>query len=56
MADAFGNFGFNAKNIIFENKTMVLFELPPCVFQPAIVIKGEKTPTFSSSCIEIFLF
>ena len=56
MADALGILVSMQKNIIFENKTMVLFELPPCVFQPAIVIKGEKTPTFSSSCIEIFLF
>jgi hypothetical protein len=51
-----GNFDFNAKNLIFANKTMVLFELPPCVFQPTIVIKGEKTPTFFQLMHWIFYF
>ena len=37
-------FGFNAKNLIFRNKTMVLFELLPCVLQPTITIKGGKPP------------
>ena len=40
------NFGFNAKNLIFINKTMVLFQLLTCVFQLTIIIKGGKTPTF----------
>jgi len=34
------------KNIIYVNKTMVLFQLPPCVFPPTIIIKDGKTPTY----------
>jgi hypothetical protein len=37
---------FNAKNLKFANKSMVLFQLLPYVFQSAIIVKGGKTPIF----------
>lgn len=53
MGDALG-FGFNAKNLIFGNKTMVLFQMPPCVFQLIIIIKGGKTQFFWVDALDFF--
>jgi hypothetical protein len=36
-------FGFYAKNLKSVNKTMLLLQLPLCVFQPTITIKGGTT-------------
>ena len=43
--------GLMQKIKISANKTMVLFQLPPYVFQLVGIIKGGKNPTFSSRCI-----
>jgi hypothetical protein len=45
-------FGFNAKTLSSANKTMVLFELLPYVFQPTIIIKGGRTQLFPADALE----
>ena len=44
------------KNMFYANKTMVLFELGPYVFQSATTIKGRKTSTFFLSMHWVFDF
>jgi hypothetical protein len=39
-------FDFDAKNPIPTNKTMIVYQLLPYVFQLACIIKGGKIPTF----------
>ena len=33
---------------------MVLFQLPSCVFQLAVIIKGGKTPNFLADSLDFF--